>query len=203
MTGTVTGTGSDSYTFSVAQGTSFIISVGETGVHDPKFVPMIGLVDPNGLERGHASPFNSKIQEDTPAAGPWTVKVSRGDDGGTSGGNYSLTLVQAPVSTGATQLTAGSATPGSNTRGDVQLWTFTGTAGQSEKLTFNATNSHGFIADTSIFAPSGLIIGGGPCAATCEGNIAVTQNGTYTIAVSRQDSSDVTGNYTISVSNQN
>src|SRR5258708_1549044 len=45
VTGTIT-SGTDSYSFKVAAGSSFVVSVAETGVYDTNFIPMIGLVAP-------------------------------------------------------------------------------------------------------------------------------------------------------------
>ena len=46
-TGTVTGSGSDSYSFTVTNNQSFVAIVSETGVHDETFLPHLSLDGPD------------------------------------------------------------------------------------------------------------------------------------------------------------
>jgi hypothetical protein len=196
-TGTVTGSRFDSYSFSADAGSAFIVSVGETGNHTDGFVPEIALVRPDGLDGvGQARAFSSLIEQDNVAEGPWTVKVTR-LDGGNNGGAYDLRLIKIPGATGAALTGADSS--GTISRGGVNVYTFTGTAGRSATVTLTKTGDNGFIPQADVFAPSGAYAGGISCPENCAQEFALAA-GTYTVVVSKADGSDVTGTYTLSVS---
>src|SRR5207244_908415 len=91
---------------------------------------------------GRSRPLYEEVVMTNAAEGTWTVKVSR-DGGGNTGGAYALKLVQATGS--GTAMTPGQDYSGSNNRGDVDVYTFTGTAGQPATLTLNATGGNGFV----------------------------------------------------------
>ena len=194
--GTVMGSGSDSYTFSADAGSAFILSVGETGSHTDGFVPQIALIKPDGLDGvGQARPLSSVIEQDNVAEGSWTVKVTRLDEGN-SGGSYSLKLIKIPGATGTT-LTADSS--GSITRGGADVWTFHGTAGRTATVTLTRTGDNSFIPQADVFTPSGAYAGGISCPESCAQDFAMA-DGNWTVVVTKSDNTDVTGTYTLSVS---
>src|ERR1700687_3731514 len=126
VTGNVTGEGFDTYSFKIpVGGSSFDVSISETGFHDPSFSPTISISGPGGIAKNSIGrPLYARLEQTNAAAGPWTVKVSRGDEGGDSGGTYALTLVQVPVATGGTlgsAISIGGSTSGSITRGGVEV----------------------------------------------------------------------------------
>jgi hypothetical protein len=201
--GTVTETGVDSYSFTIPKdGGSFVVSVGETGVHDPHFVPMIDLVKPGGIDkRGMARSLQERLEETKAAAGPWTVKISRLGGNGTSGGAYALTLIQVPGATG-TDISSGAVFHGSNVRGQVDVWTFSGVAGHTKTMSLNAAGGTGFIPEVHVFAPSGAFAIGVSCGRNCEQDLPVTETGKYTVMAWKYDSNDVTGAYALSVNDK-
>jgi hypothetical protein len=204
VTGTVTGSGVDSYTFNATAGSSFVATVSEAGPHNPTFAPGIDFVAPGGAPRGGiATLVHARLDQINAAAGPWTVNVSRGDQG-TTGGTYALTIVQVPgASAAAVALSPGSPSSGSITRGNIDAYTFTGVAGQTESLTLSATGGTGFSPEVSVFAPTGAIGGGFGCVASCSQDVSITTGGTWTVLVDRQDNNDASGTYTLSANSRN
>lgn len=200
-TGTITGTNSDSYTFSVpAGGGSFVVSVAEIGPPDPDFVPEIDITAPGtGAQWSSVHPlYASFVQTDGAAEGTWTVRVSR-KDGGQSVGGYALSLVQVPGASGRV-LTSGAGTSGTNERGQLGVWTFTGVAGRTETLSLNVTSGNDFVPEALVFSPSGSFAGG--CGATCSHDVPIKTSGTWTVVVRKTDGNDVTGAYTLSVNDK-
>lgn len=201
VTGTVTGNGSDSYTFKAPAGGSFVASVGETGIHDRSFLPEIVLTGPGSSStRGVAKALNVKVEQINAAAGTWTVKVNRGDAGGNSGGRYALTLVQVPVAASAKVGSAisGGSTSGSITRGSVAVHTFKGVAGHKATLTIDG-GKDGFFPEISVFTPTGGLAAGFGCDTGCSQDVSLTTGGIYTVVVSKADDNDVTDTYKLSV----
>lgn len=201
VTGTVTGTGSDSYTFNVSLGKSFLVSIAETGVHDPNFVPQVEIDGPGGIHWITPQPLYEVMAKADPADGQWTIKVSRLDTKNVSGGGYRLTLVQAPAGQAATVLSAGAAQSRANTRGNPDIWTFNGVANQKKKLSLKPAGGQDFVPEAYLFTPSGKLYGSGPCSGEC--TIPAGEAGNYTVVVVRGDYADATGTYSISFSEQN
>lgn len=209
INGTLTGAGSDTYTFTVTAGTSFVVSVSETGVHDETFVPSITLTPP-GSAMGHllGRPLYTILRQSNAAEGTWSVKVDR-KDLGTSAGSYALTLIQLPgaIPSGggvtSAALSPGVASSGTNTRGKIDAWTFTGVAGQTETLTLNQTGGAGFSPEIAVVSPTGVILGGNSCESTCSQDIFLMASGTYTVLAFRHDDNDVTGSYSLSANLKN
>ena len=97
VTGNVTGDGFDTYTItSPIGGSSFVLSIGETGIHDTNFLPAIDLTGPGSSTPGVARPLNAKLEEINAAAGTWTVNVRRGDRG-----RYERRIIRAHARAGA------------------------------------------------------------------------------------------------------
>jgi hypothetical protein len=199
VTGTISGSGSDSYTFNVAKGTSFVVSIGATS-NQSKFFPQIDIDGPGSFHAQRGGPLQSLIPAPDPTDGQWTLKVSQlNPDSG--GGSYSLTLAQTPVGQSATALTLGNASSETNTPGKLDFWTFSGTAGQTMSLSLTPTSGQGFVPDGYIFLPSGALKSGPPCSGECD--ISIAETGTYTVVVVKGDDNNVTGAYSISINNKN
>ena len=209
VNGSLTGSGSDTYTFTVTAGTSFVVSVSETGAHDETFVPSIMLSAP-GSTMGHllGHPLYTILRQNNAAEGTWSVKVNR-KDLGTSGGSYALTLIQLPgaipAGGGVTSaaLSPGVASSGTNTRGKIDAWTFTGVAGQTETLTLNQTGGAGFSPEIAVISPTGVILAGNSCESSCSQDIFLMASGTYTVLAFKHDDNDVTGSYSLSANLKN
>jgi hypothetical protein len=202
QTGTIT-SGTDSYSFTVPPGGgSFVVTAAETGVHDTNFVPQLDLVAPgNKGAGGNSHHYYTRLWGNNAPEGNWTIKVSRAD-GYTTGGSYSLALLQLPVNAGTT-MSAGSPHSGSSTRGDVDVLTFSGVSGHTETLTLTPTGDTGFVPEVSIFTPTGGFASGMSCATGCSEDVSITSGGTWVFLVSKLHGSDVTGAYTLSINEKN
>jgi hypothetical protein len=200
VTGTATGSGSASYSYTVSNNKDFVAILSETGVHDASFLPRLTITgsDNSVLDGGRAYYKDFRISH--PANGSWTVTAGRADTQNTSGGNYSLTLVQPPFS-GATALSA-SPQAGSSDTAKVDGWTFTGTAGHNVQLAITTTGDKKFAPTLYVFSPSGVLVRVGSCGG-CESGVNVTENGTWSVAASKATDDGSTGSYTLSVTDAN
>jgi hypothetical protein len=201
VTGTITGQGVDTYTFTAAQGATFVISLGETGDHYSLFRPQLEVRAP-GQTAGpsEARPYYTRREINNAAAGNWTIIVSRMDSDQSSGGSYALKLAVADGSGAA--LTSGQNKNGTNTRGGLDVYSFAGTPGQKQRLTVTGTGGAGFVPEVRAFGPDGTDLGSVYCATGCSMDVE-TGNGNYTAMVWREDDNDVTGSYSLSVGNAN
>jgi hypothetical protein len=201
INGTITGQGVDTYTFNAAQGATFVISLGETGNHYSLFRPQLEVRAP-GQTAGpsEARPYYTRRQITNAAAGNWTIIVSRLDSDQSSGGSYALKLAVADG--GGAALTAGQNQNGTNARGGFDVYSFTGTAGQKKRLTLTGTGGAGFVPEVHAFGPDGADLGSVYCDKGCSMDVD-TGKGTYTTMVWKNDDNDVTGSYSLSVSNAN
>ncbi len=210
ITGTLTGLGSDTYTFKVPAGRgSFVLSVGETGPHTTNFVPEIDLAAPvTGDGPGLGHPLNTLLEVPNAVEGTWSVKVHRADEGSTTAGSYALTLVQVPSSfvqggLMAVAMTKGADNSGSTNRGKIEVWTFSGVAGQTETLTLNHTGDTGSGPEIHVFTPTGDFAGGFNCSKSCNQDVLTPTSGVYTAVAFKNDGADITATYTLSVNDKN
>lgn len=208
VNGTIISSGFDNYSFKVMEGSSFVVSIGEAGVHDESFAPEITIVTPGtGDVRGSARPLHTRIEEINVAAGTYTVTVSR-HKGGTTGGTYALTLIQipggfsAPGGVAAVPMSPGAAYSVSNVRGNLGVFTFTGMAGHTATLTLNQNTQAGFTSEISVYTPTGGFAGRFACPASCNQDVSLTMGGIYTVVVSKFDDNDITGTYTLSLNDK-
>ncbi len=212
VTGTVTTTGVDSYTFPVAAGDSIFVSVAQIGAWT--FDPVAILYDPNGTGRATATLHAyANTEYVNAAAGSWTVKVSVWQ--ATAGGDYSLTVVTIPGPFVVADGHAGGAMypevtyPGSIYRGDVDIFTFTGVAGVGNKATLTVDITGGaWDPAIRVYRPDGSVYGGDFDHTNYTYDVSLDpriqpvpgMNGTYTVLVYKWIGDDVTGSYSISVS---
>lgn len=201
ITGTITGEGVDTYTFNAAQGATFVVSLGETGTHYSRFRPQLEVRAPGQAEGPfEARPYYTRREITNAAAGDWTILVSRLDSDQTSGGSYALKL--AIAGGGGPALTAGQNQNGTTVRGGFDVYNFAGTPGQKKRLTVTSTGGEGFVPEVHAFGPGGEDLGSVYCDKGCSMDVA-TGSGTYTAIVWKNDDQDVTGSYSLSISNAN
>jgi len=201
VNGTITGQGVDIYTFNVKQGATIVLSLGETGNHYSLFRPQLEVRAP-GQTAGpsEARPYYTRRQITNATAGDWKFIVSRLDNDQSSGGNYALKLAVAGA--GGTALAPGQNQNGTNARGGFDVYSFSGTAGQKKRLTLTGTGGAGFVPEVYAFGPKGEDLGSVYCLTSCSMDVD-TGNGAYTAMVWKNDDNDVTGSYSLSVSNAN
>ena len=190
----------DTYTFNVKQGATFVVSLGETGNHDSHFRPQLEVRAPGQTSGPYeARPYYTRREVTNAAAGDWTLIVSRLDNHQSSGGAYALKLA---VAGGGTALATGQNQKGTNARGGFDVYSFTGAPGQKKRLTLTRTGGKGFVPEVYAFGPNGEDLGSVYCATSCSMDVD-TGSGTYTAMVWKNDDHDVTGSYSLSVSNAN
>ena len=207
INGAITSKGVDIYSFHAMAGSSFFVSISETGSHIQGVAPEIDLISPKvGDGPGTAHPLYTIMEQTNAAEGTWKVKVSRADKvGGTT--PYALTLVQIPAyangSDAVGAMTSGAQYSGSNTRGQLEVWTFKGVAGHTKTLTLSHTGGEHFVPEAHVFLPTGVPGDGFGCGTGCNHDIHLTETGTYTVVVMRGGGVDLAGNYTLLVADKN
>src|SRR5262249_47283081 len=126
----------DVWTFSATAGDRIDVHIGELTDSNGVFQPWIRIWAPNGASLG--SDYNAAaavVEVVANATGNYLVLVGSYNTGYTGTGTYQITLTKTPgpitISSGdqGGPLTNGSTHTGEITRGDLDAWTFTATAG--------------------------------------------------------------------------
>jgi hypothetical protein len=179
----------DLWSFKANAGDSLVLRVGATN-----FTPWIRLYGPNGVLVGETNSGNGFTRDgfitlEAANTGDYTVVISAAYAG--QSGDYALSLAQAPgifvVSPGdeGGALTNGTLNPGTISLGDLDLWSFTATGGQSIFLRVGATN---FTPWIRLYGPTGALVGetNSGNGFTRDGFLALqaTTAGDYTVVVS-------------------
>ncbi|MFH1157697.1 MAG: hypothetical protein V1721_02250 [Pseudomonadota bacterium] len=198
VTGAVKGAATDSYTFKVARGSSFIVTLSEKGDHTAGFIPDLKIFGPDhNIADGGAQEFYIRFLKLEPQEGDWRAEVSR-IDGGETGGNYELRLLQAPGAKG-TPMKFGQTYTGTITRGEIGVYTISGTPDVLGRIILIPKEGAGFTPEVTVFAPNGEIATAAGCTERCYSDLNMTELGDYTVMVGRSDNNDVKGVYSISV----
>ncbi len=187
--GTLAVGGQDMWLFTGNPGDSIQVRVGTVG-----FTPRIDLYGPDGSLAGQFAVNNGSYRDADvflrlTNGGMYTVVVSSYFINGT--GNYNLSLAQAPeaftVSPGDTGgvLTNGTINPGTIGIGGQDMWTFTGSAGDSIQL---RAGTAGFTPQIDLYGPDGSLAGQ---FAVNNGNyndgsifLRLTNSGRFTVVIS-------------------
>ena len=147
------------------------------------------LFAPSGEAVGNAFDSNVQVTRTLPETGTYVVRVNANNLVSTGSYNLGLECRKSPVAQVNGTLTCGTLLAGSITEaGEVDLLTFTGTAGQVVDLTLVETSAWGGVAGISndargqLFAPSGDAVGG-----AFDSNTQVThtlpETGTYIVRI--------------------
>ncbi len=178
----------DMWSFTANAGDTLMLRMGTTG-----FRPRIDLYDPNGAliassAGSSSSSTDAPLLTDAKFSGTYTVVAHSYYIDGT--GSYTLTLAQIPeafvVSLGdeGGQLANGAATPGNWTKGDMDLWTFDSTAGET---VFLRIGSPGIRPLIRLYGPDGKLLatdsGGTSSAEDAVVQTITTNTGTFTAVV--------------------
>jgi len=181
----LTNTVADSYTFTANQGDSINLRLGTMN-----FPGRLQLYGPDGalLDAVGGYPVNDDLIANTATnSGTFTVLVSSAVTGGS--GTYELHLAQIPeafiVPAGdeGGAMTNGGNYDGTNTLGDLDMFTFTANKGDSINLRLGTTNFSGRL---QLFGPNGALldaVGGYPVKDDLIAYTA-TNSGTFTVLVS-------------------
>ncbi|MEZ0226814.1 MAG: tetratricopeptide repeat protein [Alphaproteobacteria bacterium] len=198
LSGVITGTGVDSYTFPVAPGSSFMVSVSETGNHVDHFSPSLKLIGPDKqVTNEYSKEIFVRLANMGAPGGEWKVEVSR-QDAGTSGGSYKIMLTQVPGAKG-TLMEVGKSYTGAIIRGSVDVYTISGTVGGKAQLSMTPKEGTGVMLATNVLSPSGQPIAGNDCKEICNTNIDMKETGNYTALIWRDDQNDNKGAYSVSL----
>jgi hypothetical protein len=199
----------DMWSFTATAGDSIIVSAGETGV-DTAFFPWIRLRGPGGQDLG--SSFGNlvgQIAAVAPATGTYTVVVGSGDSGLDAAGSYTLTLAKSP---GAFTISpgdqGGAMTNGVNYTGDIHIgdldmWSFTATAGEALTVSIGETGADAAYQPwIRLRSPTGQDLGSSFGVRAGQINTNATVTGIYTVIVATADSGlDAAGTYTLTIAN--
>jgi len=156
----------DVWTFGATAGDAIVVAIGETG-GDSAFVPWIRLHRPDNTIIGNQSgTLAAQIEVVAPATGTYTVEVASFDSGFNDTGSYTLTLAKAPgafaISAGdeGGPLTNGGNHTGTIHIGDVDMWSFSATAGEAIMLAIGEVGADSpFIPWIRLKSPTGQNLG--------------------------------------------
>jgi hypothetical protein len=208
-TGTIQRGDLDVWTFTATAGDRIALHLGDI-LDTDDFRPWLRLYAPNGVVLGNTSGVNASALDGAvaPVTGTYLVLVASFDAGLDGSGTYRLTLAKTPgpitVSAGdeGGALTNGAMQLGAISRGDVDVWSFTGTAGDRVAI------SAGDILDTDdfrpwlrLYAPNGTDLANtsGVNAASIDG-VALPVTGTYLVLVASFDAGfDGSGTYRLTL----
>jgi hypothetical protein len=193
----------DVWTFSATAGERIGVHLAElTG--DADFTPWIRLWSPTGVSvRDTWSAAAIPIEVEAPVTGVYTVLVASNDSGQDAAGTYRLEMVKAPgpytVSPGdqGGGLTNGSVHTGEIVRGDVDVWTFSATAGERIGVHLaELTGAADFTPWIRLWSPTGVSVRDTWSAAAIPIEVEAPVTGVYTVLVASNDSGqDATGTY--------
>jgi hypothetical protein len=199
----------DVWTFSATAGQRIGVHIGEVTDTDD-FRPWIRVWAPNGATLGSTSGTDAAALSDliAPVTGTYLVLVASFDAGFDGTGTYRLTMTKTPgpitVSAGdqGGALTNGGVHTGQILQGDLDVWTFSATAGQRIGVHIGEiTDTDDFRPWIRVWAPNGATLGStsGTDAAELSDLIAPV-TGTYLVLVASFDSGfDGTGTYRLTM----
>ncbi len=188
-TGTLATGASDSWTFTAAAGGSIFVRVGATN-----FTPRIQLFGPDNAPIDEVTAGNSFARDghllaDATSAGTYTVLVSAAF--GTQAGSYGFHVAVAPGSFTVTpgddggELPNGASQAATLTLGDLDLWSFTATAGDGVMIRMGSASLTPWL---QLYGPSGGVVtnttSGNSFARDGVLNLVATETGTYTLVAS-------------------
>ncbi len=209
-TGAITAAGEvDVWTFDAVAGDRIAVHIGEI-VDDNDFRPWIRLASPTGAALGDVAGIAADVIDDVvaPVTGTYVVRVASFDPGLDGTGTYRLTMTHTPgpitVSPGdeGGPLTNGAIHTGEIVRGDVDVWTFTATAGERIAVHIGELAETGdFRPWMRLWSPAGASLGdtSGLAAAVID-DVVAPVTGTYLLLVATFDPAfDGAGTYRLTM----
>jgi hypothetical protein len=197
----------DVWTFSATAGERISLHIGEITDTDD-FRPWIRLWSPTGASLGDTAGLTADVIDDivAPFTGVYTVLVASFDSGFDGTGTYRLTMAHTPGpytdNDDGGALTNGFTHTGTIAQGDVDVWTFSATAGQRISLHIGEiTDSADFRPWIRLWSPSGASLGDtAGLAVTVLDDVIAPVTGIYTVLVASFDSGfDGTGTYALTM----
>ncbi len=199
----------DVWTFTATAGERIAVHAGKTAETDD-FRPWLRLYAPNGSVLASTSGVTAAVIDGAvaPVTGTYLVLVASFDSGFDGVGTYRLTIAQTQGSVTVSAgdqgglLTNGAIHTGEILRGDLDVWSFTATAG--ERIGVNVgevTETDDFRPWLRLYAPNGSVLAStsGVTAAVIDGAVAPV-TGTYLVLVASFDSGfDGAGTYRLTL----
>jgi hypothetical protein len=199
----------DVWTFTATVGDRIAVHIGE--IADPlDFRPWIRLWGPTGTSLGASFGLAAAQIGDVlaPVTGTYLVLVASADSGVDDGGTYQLTMTHTPgpitVSPGdeGGPIGSGSTQSGVIGRGDLDVWSFTATAGAPLTVQIAQTGeTDDFRPWIRLWTPAGATVGSSFGLDTAQiGPVVAPVTGTYLVLVASADSGvDGVGTYNLTV----
>jgi hypothetical protein len=183
----------DSYTFTANVGEGIQIRLAD--IDATGFYPRIWLYGPTGaLVTNAYDPDVAVLSVAAPASGTYTVVVA--DYYGTGTGDYELHFVRGTGANEHGALINGGVRNETLTLGDLDSYTFVGSAGQSVQLRMTDTTGGAMYPRIWLYGPTGALVTNayGPDVATI--NVTLSASGTFTVLASDYYGTG-TGTYTL------
>jgi len=213
LTGSIDVGDLDMWSFTANAGASLVVRAGETS-DAGNFEPWVRLYGPSGTLLGSsAGDLAAEVATTALESGSFTVVIGdgnlshAGDSYGNTGG-YRLHLATSPgaFTTSAGDeggaLVNGAVTPGTIHLGDLDLWSFTASAGDAMVIRAGETSDDGnFEPWVRVYGPSGTLLGSAAGDLAAEVTTTALESGTFLVVVSdgnlshAGDSYGNTGNY--------
>lgn len=195
----------DEWSFNANTGDDITVSVSEVGTNT-SFYPVIQIVGPDGTDFGYSwGDLWASRHITANATGSYTVTVSRYDSSDGTG-NYLLTMARSPatftVASGddGGSIALGSTHSGTILRGDLDQWSFNAVKGQVIHVTATETGANtSFFPLIEVIGPDGTNYGYAWGDVTATRQITAGSTGVYKVVVSRYDSTDGSGHYSLLV----
>jgi Zn-dependent metalloprotease len=209
-TGTIERGDVDVWTFTATAGDRIALHIGEVTDTNGVFGPWMRLWSPTGASLGDTAGAAADVIDDVvaPVTGTYTVLVASFNSGFTGTGTYRLTMTHTPGPITVSQgdqggpLTVGVASTGTIQLGDVDVFTFTATAGDHVTVSIGElVDNGGFAPWIRLWSPTGGTLGdtSGASAAVIN-NVTVPVSGTYLVLVASFNSGFTgTGTYQVTV----
>jgi hypothetical protein len=156
----------DTWRFDANAGDSVTVSIGEVSDPGGLFVPKILLIRPDGSSSVSANNYRAaQFSLRAPVTGTYSVRVSSADAGRAGRGSYVLRLARVPgpfdtpPNDEGGPMTNGANHYGRITLGDLDMWSFSASAGDSLTVSLGevADNSNGsFVPSITLIRPDGI-----------------------------------------------
>src|SRR5262245_26979555 len=180
----------DTWTFTASAGDSISLSVGVVDTA-ASLRPFIRLQNPNGVEIASAqTAFIAQINITAPLAGTYSVLMASGAGVPAGTGGYVLTMAKTPgafVVDGGDEggpMTNGHNHPGVISLGDLDMWTFTASQGDSISLSVGVVDTAASLRPfIRLRDPNGVEVSAAASTLLAQVNVTAALAGTYTVVI--------------------
>ena len=181
--GAVSAVTPDTWEFDANAGDPVTLRIADTGTSSPSpFDPQIAVSAPSTAPVGTASGERvATVGFIAPETGTYTVLVS--DQGSNNPGSYELHLARVPGADEFGLLTTDLTETETIPLGDLDTWTFAGTAGEHVTLRIGELSGSSFDPRIELYDPTGAVVGAETGSSVATAELDLTLTGTYTVLV--------------------